>query len=64
MEKILLSYVCPSLELMEEDVEWEEIKEEEKLIKEYDNLCKTLDNLSEDEQLDYLSDMICNALFE
>ena len=64
MEKILINYVCPSLELIEENIDWEEITEKEKLIKEYDNFCKSLDDLSEDEQLEYLSDIIYNSLFE
>ena len=60
MEKILLNYVCPSLELIEEEIEWEEID----TIKDYEMFSKTLDNLSEDEQLEYLSDIIYNSLFE
>ena len=60
MEKILLNYVCPSLELMEENIEWEEID----TIKDFEMFSKTLDNLSEDEQLEYLSDIIYNSLFE
>lgn len=60
MEKILLNYVCPSLELIEEEIEWEEID----TIKDFEMFSKTLDNLSEDEQLEYLSDIIYNSLFE
>lgn len=60
MEKILLNYVCPSLELMEEEIEWQEID----TIKDFEMFCKSLDDLSEDEQLDYLSDIIYNSLFE
>ena len=60
MEKILLNYVCPSLELIEEEIEWEEID----TIKDFEMFSKTLDDLSEDEQLEYLSDIIYNSLFE
>lgn len=48
------------LELVENNVSWEDIPS---VIDEYDNLCKTLDNLSEEEQLEFLADMIYNSLF-
>ena len=60
MEKILLNYVCPSLELIEEEIEWEEID----TIKDFEMFYKNLDNLYDDEQIEYLSDIIYNSLFE
>ena len=54
------------LELVENNVCWEDIPSvlcQPSALDEFDNLCKTLDNLPEEEQLEFLADMIYNSLF-
>lgn len=47
MEEILKSYIYPSMELVDENVDWQQIKNIEMS-------SKSLDNLSETEQLEYI----------
>ena len=47
MEKNLKSYIYPDMELVDENIEWEQIKNIEMF-------SKSLDNLSEVEQLEYI----------
>ena len=59
MEKIFLNYVCPSLELVEENVEWEDIT-----LDKFDMFCKSLDDIPECEQTEYLADLIIDCFTE
>lgn len=61
MEKILVNYVCPSLELICDEIEWEEIPS---ALDKFDMFCKSLDDIPECEQTEYLADIIYNSLFE
>lgn len=54
------------LELVENNISWEEVPSalcKPSAINEFDNYCKTLDNLSEEEQLDFITDMVLNSFF-
>ena len=49
--------ICPSLELVEEEISWEEI------LNEFDKTCKSIDDIPEGEQAEFIADMIINNFF-
>ena len=55
--------VCPSLELVKEEISWEEIIQEEKILNEFDKTCKSIDDIPEGEQAEFIADMIINSFF-
>ena len=55
--------VCPSLELVKEEISWEEIIQEEKILNEFDKTCKSIDDIPEGEQAEFIADMIINNFF-
>ena len=59
MEKILFNYVCPSLELMEEEIDWEEIPS---AICDYKDYLKTMEEIKEEEKLIKEYDNFCKSL--
>ena len=50
--------VCPSLELVEEEISWEEI-----ILNEFDKTCKSIDDIPEGEQAEFIAFMIINSFF-
>jgi len=58
VEKILVNYVCPSLELICDDIEWEEIPS---ALDKFEMFCKSLDDIPECEQTEYLADLIIDS---
>ena len=55
--------VCPSLELVKEEISWEEIIQEEKILNEFDKTCKSIDDIPEGEQAEFIADIIINSFF-
>ena len=55
--------VCHSLELVKEEISWEEIIQEEKILNEFDKTCKSIDDIPEGEQAEFIADMIINSFF-
>ena len=61
MEKILVNYVCPSLELICDEIEWEEIPS---ALDKFEIFCKSLDDIPECEQTEFLADIIIDSFIE
>ena len=49
--------VCPSFELVEENISWE------KILSDFDKSCKSIDDIPEDEQTEFIADIIINSFF-